>query len=706
MDADESRREIRRGRAVERAALPVGPACDLRDAVYRLYAEADCPRLDDLATAIAKDDGLPGAPRKDLISKIVSGDGLASQQDTVTVAVALAHAAGRDDASLVAEQVRRLWIAARTEPTPPTRSDRPIGERDPASVPYGMIRVHEAPPRLLGVHAAIRVDTASRPELPAYVPRDVDVDLRTTIRAASERGGLVLLVGGSSSGKTRTLVEAVQESLPDWWLLHPATTDVISTFVAAPVPRTVLWLDELQNYLDSPVALSAGTVRGLITAGTVVVATMWGPEYADRMVPPPTRGSDPNATGREILGLASVINIPDTFSAGELGRAEDFAGQDPRIRMALDSPDAGVTQVLAGGPQLVERWNNADPYARAILAAAVDAVRLGVRSPLPAGLLQQAAPGYCDDVERAKAPADWFEQAVAYATRLLLGAVAPLAPVANGMTMGVATDYRLADYLRQHAQPARVRLCPPAAFWDACLNHLSDQGDLERLGHEADRRMRYCYAIPLLRRAHSRDPWLVERLGWLIFDQGDFDEALSIFHTLARTNPLMAARLPAIADGLDGARSEFDRGIPSASAQVHMLKGLAGSRAIRRVLAEKSPEERDEALADIFLLSSSDHELRQRVENNGIISELRQRVENDDVNGVWRLVDLLAAKGDIDHALPAIYDMVDWGLLDGDTRLIAALVELGRSRDAQRLARFGLTADRYIASPPAQDAGR
>lgn len=53
MDADESRPEIRRGRAVERVALPPGPAYDLREAIYRLYAEADCPRLDDLAKAIA-----------------------------------------------------------------------------------------------------------------------------------------------------------------------------------------------------------------------------------------------------------------------------------------------------------------------------------------------------------------------------------------------------------------------------------------------------------------------------------------------------------------------------------------------------------------------------------------------------------------------------------------------------------------------------
>ncbi|AEV85674.1 Nephrocystin-3 [Actinoplanes sp. SE50] len=120
MDADGSRPEVRRARPVERVALPPGPIRDLREMLYRLYAEADCPRIDRLAEAILADDALPGSPRKDLIIKIISGDGLASQQDTVTVAVTLAREAGRDDTAPVAEQVRQLWITARTAPA---RSD-------------------------------------------------------------------------------------------------------------------------------------------------------------------------------------------------------------------------------------------------------------------------------------------------------------------------------------------------------------------------------------------------------------------------------------------------------------------------------------------------------------------------------------------------------------------------------------------------------
>ena len=41
-------------------------------------------------------------------------------------------------------------------------------------------------------------------------------------KAAAQGGGFVLLVGGSSVGKTRCAVEAVKALLPDWWLVHPA----------------------------------------------------------------------------------------------------------------------------------------------------------------------------------------------------------------------------------------------------------------------------------------------------------------------------------------------------------------------------------------------------------------------------------------------------------------------------------------------------
>jgi hypothetical protein len=100
----------------------------------------------------------------------------------------------------------------------PARSNR-------SARPAGAVRVSEADPRRLGVHTAISVPGVPDETLPEYVPRDVDAaefGIGARVAVAAERGGFVLLVCGSSVGKTRCAVEAVKALLPDWWLVHPA----------------------------------------------------------------------------------------------------------------------------------------------------------------------------------------------------------------------------------------------------------------------------------------------------------------------------------------------------------------------------------------------------------------------------------------------------------------------------------------------------
>jgi transcriptional regulator with XRE-family HTH domain len=90
--------------------------------------------------------------------------------------------------------------------------------------PGAGLRAGQADPRRLGVHAAISVPGGPDDVPPLYVPRDLDAGesgIRAKVAAAAARGGFVLLVGGSSVGKTRTAVEAVKAVLPDWWLVHP-----------------------------------------------------------------------------------------------------------------------------------------------------------------------------------------------------------------------------------------------------------------------------------------------------------------------------------------------------------------------------------------------------------------------------------------------------------------------------------------------------
>jgi hypothetical protein len=234
------------------------------------------------------------------------------------------------------------------------------------------------------------------------------------------------------------LFEAVKPVVPDWWLLHPVDAAAVRVFADAATPRTVVWLDELQRYLTQPGGVPVGTVRALLAAKVLVAATLWPGEYTARTALRIPGQPDPYAEDRELLGLARVVEVPDMFSAAERTRAGDLVG-DQRIRAALATRDAGVTQVLAAGPELIRWWEHADVsdarqcYGKAVITAALDARRVGAAAALTRDFLITAAPAYLSSAQLATAESDWFDQAIGYATTRLHGATACLSPVAAGI---------------------------------------------------------------------------------------------------------------------------------------------------------------------------------------------------------------------------------------------------------------------------------
>ena len=264
--------------------------------------------------------------------------------------------------------------------------------------------------------------------------------------------------------------------------------------------------------------------------------------YAYTAVPAPG-GPDPHAREREVLELAAVIRIGAEFSPAEQDRARAAAARDRRLALALAAAGYGLTQTLAAAPQLVARWEeaqDANPYAWAVLTAALDVARLGARAPLPADLLRAAASGYCTSAQQAEAPGNWFERALAYATEKLHGAAAALSPAGTGV-MGQVAGYAVADYLLQHAsrerRPARV----PASTWDALLRHVGDPADAARLAGSAEGTA----AVPLrhlalpARRRHRRQDRRRAARPDLLVERGDLEELR------ARANAERQVRRPA-----------------------------------------------------------------------------------------------------------------------------------------------------------------
>ena len=411
------------------------------------------------------------------------------------------------------------------------------------------------------MHAAISVPGVPDEVPPEYVPRDVDAaesGVRAKVAAAAQRGGFVLLVGGSSVGKTRCAVEAVKALLPDWWLVHPAGPAEVAALAQAPSPRTVVWLDELQRYLDGEHGLTGAVVRALLNAPhpAVIIGTLWPDLYTAYTTVPAPGGADPHAREREVLDLADVVRIGPEFSPAEQDRARAAAARDPRLRVALEAAGYGLTQTLAAAPQLVARWQDAQtagPYAWAVLTAALDAARLGARAPLSADFLRAAAPGYCTSQQQAEAPDNWFEQALAYATGKLHGAAAALSPAGAGM--GQVAGYTAADYLIQHASRERRYARVPASTWDAVLSHIRDPADTARLADSARNRLLYRYAIPLYRHAaDAGDEDAAERLAGLLAERGDLDGAARPGRRRRRGRRRQLAELLAERGDLDGLR--------------------------------------------------------------------------------------------------------------------------------------------------------
>jgi hypothetical protein len=502
--------------------------------------------------------------------------------------------------------------------------------------------------------------------------------VRAQVTAAAERGGFVLLVGGSSVGKSRSAVEAVKALLPDWWLVHPAGPAEVAALAAAMPPRMVVWLDELQRYLDGEHGLTGAVVRALLSSPhpAVIIGTIWPQLYTAYATVPGPGAADPHARERQVLDLADVVRIGAQFSPAEQDRARAAAARDPRLQVALGAAEYGLTQTLAAAPHLVARWEDArtsSPYGWAVLTAALDAARLGARGPFDAEFLRAAAPGYCTRQQQAEAPENWFGQALAYATDKLHGAVAALTPAGAGMRR--VAGYIVADYLVQHASRERRYERVPASTWDAVLSCIRDAADAARLADSAGRRLLYGYAIPLYRQAADAGDGAAARLlAGLLAERGDLDEATQILRARADAGDEEAARLLvdllATRGDLDGLQATADAGDGYAARRLASLLAGRGDvdKAAQILRARADAGDRDAAgpgqLARLLREPFLDETAKI----------LRDWADVDDEEGARRLAGRLAEGGDVDKAvqiLRAWADAGDWRAARQQASLLA-----------------------------------
>ncbi|WP_410658316.1 helix-turn-helix domain-containing protein [Amycolatopsis sp. lyj-112] len=347
---------------------------------------------------------------------------------------------------------------------------------------------------------------------PAYVPRDHDTPLHADIAAAArgELRALVVLCGGPSTGKTRSLFEAVHALGSGWAVVRPRSAAALRGLVTSGLlrrRRCVLWLNELQIFLGpNGTGLSLDVLRDLFAfAGNhidgknrssrplVIVATLWPEKLRDATEP-----DDQFSDNRDLLVRSNRWvyrhDIPRDFSARERDRARAVAAStsDDRLGVALENPDrVGFAQTLAGGHELLQHYLTApNPMDQLLIDAAGDARRLGHTSPMTASLLHAiAAAHWREERGQASLRPGWFDSAIVHATQPLRSTqgVQALIPLDDTEPHDARTEatYELADYLEQHLSRTR-RIHPVTdAVWVALRKHYTSTHDALNIARAA-----------------------------------------------------------------------------------------------------------------------------------------------------------------------------------------------------------------------------
>ncbi len=320
---------------------------------------------------------------------------------------------------------------------------------------------------VLGIHPAIPLPDDSNQmisrELPTYIARDIDLELRGWLAAHTRTGGFVLVVGSAAAGKTRTAYEAIKATVPSWRLLVPDTHGDIGPISTR---RTVIWLNDIHSYLSAD-GIKAASIRRLLTdkfRRALIVGTIW-PDRFDALVADNNLDVI-NRDAHEVLDvLAHRFDLGPKFTEGEIAIARELAKQDPRLAEAVQIGNSTIAETLAAAPELFRRWrHSANPYGAAVITAAVIARRAGHPEPLPAAVLQSLAHECLTLEQRGRAANDWFSTALEWARLPVRGEAAPLTPQAR--VAGSVDGEKVSDVLVQRwADPITPKL------WNLLINY-------------------------------------------------------------------------------------------------------------------------------------------------------------------------------------------------------------------------------------------
>ncbi|MFI8234924.1 tetratricopeptide repeat protein, partial [Streptomyces sp. NPDC085900] len=544
-----------------------------------------------------------------------------------------------------------------------------------------------------GAHRA-RPDDAGN-AVPPYLTRDKDAELRAHLAHATEHGGLVLIVGESTAGKTRAAHHAVRqcEALVGYRVLAPDTGPdlVIAVEVVATTSvRCVVWLDDLERFL-TPDGLETGILAELVRLRTPVLATMQLRHYETFHSPTTenrsedSTGPQPSGTGTRVLRQTEPLHLQRRWSEDELARAQN--SDDPRIIDAVTHHGPyGVAEYLAAGPALLTEWRHATrpgghPRGAALVAAAVDLSRTGLRPPYPTSLLAALHQHYLpNDPLLRPEPLD---KALAWAGRLRYGATSLLLPTTD------PDAWNVFDYLPDHTtSPIHEQV------WQTAVDHAIDYADRFTIGVHA-----YSPAPHMAEAAWKplaeHMPSAAYNLGILLDEAGREQEAEEVYrramdagHTGAAYNlGVLLAGAGRSAEAEEAYRRAMDAGDTDAPVGLGVLLARSGR--------EQEAEEAYRRAMDAGHASAA-YNLGILLAGAGRSAEAeeayRRAMDGGHTDAPVGLGDLLADAGRSAEAEQLYRRAMDAGNTDAANNLGVLLADAGRSAEAEQLYRRAMDA--------------
>jgi Tfp pilus assembly protein PilF len=308
---------------------------------------------------------------------------------------------------LAAALIPILWKVAETSaadairlalrrPEPPTKLLRDVK------------RVHQRGPRELGVRRSTLAEEITGTNTPPYA-RFLVVDDALDAAFSDPRTRMVMIRGHAGAGKSRMLSEAIGRHFANSYLAIPdpaqrdSLTDLIghaAWFRGGP-DTVVVWLDRLEEYLEPGVLTSDVIEQGAAASPRFLFVGTIRSEPLDALHSSATK--TPPMLDRDLL--EKLLN-PEPHSEIQSLEVSERTALDPgdpatRAYTGIDV-SKGLGVALSQRDVYVDAYRSTslDLFARALVQAAVDLRRVGLRGPFSEKQLTEVASYYPTSGER------------------------------------------------------------------------------------------------------------------------------------------------------------------------------------------------------------------------------------------------------------------------------------------------------------------